>query len=71
MTNLTLQEKEKIKSILNYGLNLNPNLNFAYFLNAIKQTNDTVSGLDSKLNTIIYNQKIIDQKLDRIINSIK
>lgn len=65
---LTLEEKRKIKDILSEGLGINRNINLAYFLTEIDETKKNVESLESKLNTVIYNQKIIDQKLDYILN---
>ncbi len=66
---LTLQEKQKIKEIL-AGLNINPNINFKYFLNCINETNDKVKSLDSKIQMVLYNQEQLNQKLDKIIRMI-
>ncbi len=67
---LTLEEKRKIKDILSEGLGINRNINLAYFLTEIDQTKKNVESLESKLNKVIYNQKIIDQKLDYILNEL-
>lgn len=68
---LTLQEKQHIKDVIQYGLNINRNINFPYFLNAIKNTNDKVDSLESLLNKVIYNQQILEQKIDLLIKKIK
>ncbi|GEM_PF-3271605 len=65
---LTLQEKTKIKEILSQGLNINRNINFPYFLDAIDETNKKIKNLESELNRVIYNQRVLDQKLDVLIN---
>lgn len=65
---MTIEEKNKIRKILAEGLNINPNINFSYFLDEIDETNTKVKSLDSKLSLIINNQRILDAKLDRIIN---
>ena len=68
---LTLQEKKHIKEILSQGLGINQNINFAYFLNSIDQTDKTTKEILSKIERIEYNQKILDNKLDMIIRLIK
>lgn len=68
---LDYKEKQHIKDILGDGLNINRNINFPYFLDAIDETNQNVKSLKSELDRILYNQRVLDQKLDRIINLIK
>lgn len=65
---LTAEEKKHIKDVLGDGLNINRNINFPYFLNAIDETNNNVKALESTLNTILYNQKVLDQKLNNVID---
>lgn len=67
---LTLQEKQRIKEILKDGLRINPNINFPYFLDAIDQTKRDVQTIKSQLDVIQYNQRIIEAKLDRILEKI-
>lgn len=67
---LTPNEKNKIKDVISEGLNINPNINFPYFLNAIGDTNDKVKELDSRIQQVVNNQDRIERKLDRIINLI-
>ena len=69
MIMLTLEEKRKVKDVLS-ALNVNPNINLAYFLNAIDNSNNNINSIKMLLNTIEYNQRLLDQKLDRIINLI-
>ena len=68
---LTPQEKKHIKEILRQGLGLNQNINFAYFLNAIDETDERTQEILSKIERIEYNQRILDNKLDMIIRLIK
>lgn len=68
---LTPQEKKRIKEILSQGLGLNQNINFAYFLNAIDETDDRTKEILSRIERLEYNQRIIDDKLDRIIRLIR
>lgn len=68
---LTPQEKKHIKEILSQGLGINPNINFAYFLNAINQTDESTKEILSKIERIEYNQRILDDKLNMIIRLIK
>lgn len=67
---LNFDEKKKIKDVLS-ELKINPNINLPYFLNSIDQTNKKINELESKLQRIIQNQVIIDQKLDIILRSIR
>ena len=64
---LTIQEKNKIKDVISEGLGIRRDINFAYFLNAIDETNEKVKRLESQLNIILNNQKILDHKLNKII----
>lgn len=68
---LTLQEKNKIKDIISEGLGIRRDINFAYFLNEIDDTNDRIKRLESQLSIIISNQRILDEKLDHIINLLR
>ena len=68
---LTPQEKKHIKEILSQGLGINQNINLAYFLNAIDQTDERTKEILSKIERIEYNQRILDNKLDMIIRLIK
>ncbi len=63
---LKYDEKQHIKEVLSDGLNINPNINFPYFLNAIDDTNKTVKALKGQIEVIIYNQKILDNQLRKI-----
>ncbi len=67
---LTLNEKNKVKDVIQYGLGIRRDINLAYFLNAIAATNDDVKNLKSQIDRIIYNQRILDEKLDRIIRML-
>lgn len=68
---LTIEEKRHIKDILAEGLSINRNINFPYFLDAIDETNEKVKKLESVLNNVLYNQKILDNKLTTIINFLR
>lgn len=70
---LTFDEKNKIKEVVSEALttlNVNPNINLAYFLNEIDETNNNIKSLELKLQRIIKNQEFIDQKLNLIINKL-
>lgn len=70
---LTFDEKNKIKEVVAEALttlNVNPNINLAYFLNEIDETNNNIKSLELKLQRIIKNQEFIDQKLNLIINKL-
>lgn len=64
-----LEEKNKVKKVLE-ALNINPNINFAYFLNAIDENKGNIEAIRSELRRIEYNQQQLDLKLDRIIRLI-
>lgn len=68
---LTPQEKIRIKEVLSQGLGINQNINFAYFLDAIHETNERTKEILSKIERIEYNQRILDNKLDMIIRLIR
>ena len=65
---LKYDEKRHIKDVLAEGLNINRNINFPYFLDAIDGTNKSVKALKSQLDVIMYNQKILDDQLRKIID---
>lgn len=64
---LSFEERQKIKDVLQ-GLNINPNINFPYFLDKIEENGKDIESIKSELRTIIYNQSLIDRKLNSIIN---
>lgn len=64
---LTIQEKNKIKDVISEGLGIRRDINLAYFLNEIDEANEKVKRLESQLNIILNNQKILDHKLNKII----
>lgn len=65
---LTYQEKNHIKDILGDGLRINREINFPYFLDAIDETNKNVKALKSQLDTILFNQRVLDNQLKQITN---
>jgi len=67
---MTFEEKQKIKEVLR-TLNINPDINFPYYLNKINNTAVKVEEIESMLNTIIYNQSRIERKLDILLNKLK
>ena len=67
---LTLEEKRKVKDVIS-ELNIDTRINFPYFLDCIDETNTKIKSLDSKLQMIINNQQIIDQKLNLILRNMK
>ena len=68
---LSIEEKEKIKDILSDGLKINKNIYLPYFLDAIQNTNLKVENIQTQLNQIVYNQRILEKKLDMIINLLQ
>ena len=70
---LDFNEKNKIRDVLKevlIDLNVNSNINMAYFLNSIDNTNKKINELESRLQMIQQNQVIINQKLDMIMRKI-
>ncbi|MCF7931342.1 MAG: hypothetical protein K9L02_07530 [Acholeplasmataceae bacterium] len=68
---LSYDEKKKIKDILDDGLNINKDIRFSYFLDAIDSTNKITKDLETKINSVLRNQKLIDEKLNIILQSIR
>lgn len=64
---LTVQEKDKIKDVISEGLGIRRDINLSYFLNEIDETNEKVKRLESQFNIILNNQRILDNKLNAII----
>lgn len=68
---LTYQEINKIKDVISDGLGIRPDINFAYYLNAIDDSSDRIKRIESKMSQIINNQRILDDKLNMIINMLQ
>ena len=68
---LSAEEKKHIKDVLSEGLGINRNINLAYFLTMIVEMDKGINELVSRIQKVEYNQRIIDEKLDRIIRLIK
>ncbi len=71
---LDYNEKQKIRELLQevlIDLNVNPRINMAYFLNSIEETNKEIKSLESKMQKIIQNQELIEQKLDIIMRKLR
>ena len=64
-------EKEKIKAILSEGLNIKSNINFPFFLEAISDSNVRIKAVESSINTIIYNQRVLDEKMNKLIRLLE
>lgn len=67
---LTLAEKNKVKDVLAEGLNIRRDINLAFFLDSINNTNQKVNEMNSKINQILSNQRYLDQKLDIIVSRL-
>ncbi len=67
---LNNNEKNKIKDVLEDGLGIRRNINLSYYLNAINSTDENIERLQSQINQIIHNQKVLDYKLDKIITML-
>jgi hypothetical protein len=65
---LTPAEKQKLKAYLSEGLNIRPDINLPYFLDAISSSKAKILELESKLNEVLMNQRALDNKLNWIIN---
>ena len=64
------EEKAKVKDILGDGLGINRNINLAYFLDLIEENSQTTKEMKTQIAMILNNQKVLDKKLDRIIELI-
>jgi hypothetical protein len=64
------EEKAKVKDILGDGLGINRNINLAYFLDLIEENSQTTKEIKTQIAMILNNQKVLDKKLDRIIELI-
>lgn len=67
---LTIEEKKKIEDIL-INLNINPKINFPYYLNKISDNAENIVTLESKIQSIYHKQQLIEQKLNYIIRLIE
>ena len=67
---LSLDEKKKVKDIIEEGLGIRRDINFAFFLNEINNTNKNVETIKSQITQIICNQRNLETKLDRIIRML-
>ena len=67
---LSLDEKKKVKDIIEEGLGIKRDINFAFFLNEINNTNKNVETIKSQITQIICNQRNLETKLDRIIRML-
>ncbi|HPG42198.1 MAG TPA: hypothetical protein PLJ98_00125 [Acholeplasmataceae bacterium] len=64
---LSYDEKKKIKEILSDGLNIRKDINFPFYLDAISESNEKIKNIESSINTIIYNQRVLDEKMNKLI----
>jgi len=67
---LDYKEKEHIKDVLSQGLGINRNINFPYFLNEIDENNKKIKETLSYIERLEYNQRVLERKLDILINEI-
>lgn len=67
---LSLDEKKRVKDIIEEGLGIRRDINFAFFLNEINNTNKNVETIKSQITQIICNQRNLETKLDRIIRML-
>lgn len=67
---LSLDEKKRVKDIIEEGLGIRRDINFAFFLNEINDTNKNVETIKSQITQIICNQRDLETKLDRIIRML-
>lgn len=68
---LTFDEKRKVREILSDGLGLKSNIRLAYYLDSVHDTKEDVQILKSKLDDLLYNQRVINDKLDKILTGLK
>ena len=64
---LSYDEKKKIKEILSDGLNIRKDINFPFYFDAISESNEKIKNIESSINTIIYNQRVLDEKMNKLI----
>ena len=64
---LSYDEKKKIKEILSDGLNIRNDINFPFYLDVISESNKKIKNIESSINTIIYNQRVLDEKMNKLI----
>ena len=64
---LSINEKRKIKEVLSEGLNIRADINFPFYLDAINESSNKIKNLESNINTIIYNQRVLDEKMNKLI----
>ena len=67
---LSVDEKKKVKDIIEEGLGIRRDINLAFFLNEINNTNKNVETIKSQITQIIYNQRNLEIKLDKIIRML-
>lgn len=67
---LSIDEKKKVKDIIEEGLGIRRDINFAFFLNEINNTNKNVETIKSQITQIICNQRNLETKLDKIIRML-
>lgn len=67
---LSLDEKKRVKDIIEEGLGIRRDINFAFFLNEINNTNKNVETIKSQITQIICNQRNLETKLDKIIRML-
>ena len=67
---LSIDEKKRVKDIIEEGLGIRRDINFAFFLNEINNTNKNVETIKSQITQIICNQRNLETKLDRIIRML-
>lgn len=64
-----MRRSEQTKQILR-ELNINERINFPYYLDKIDDNSTTIEQMKSLVQEIAYNQRIIEHKLDMIIDMI-
>lgn len=67
---LSLDEKKRVKDIVEEGLGIRRDIYFAFFLNEINNTNKNVETIKSQITQIICNQRNLETKLDKIIRML-
>lgn len=67
---LSIDEKKRVKDIIEEGLGIRRDINFAFFSNEINNTNKNVETIKSQITQIICNQRNLETKLDKIIRML-
>lgn len=66
---LNYDDKTKLKDVLS-SLGVRADINMAYFLDSIIDSNKKIKSLESEVSDVLRNQKILEDKLNQILNRL-